>query len=290
MYLNTIHRYSIEIDKWEEYSTEGPQMSSMAACTYKSLIYFGGGKNANWNKVSDFYSINAAEKQIVKRANMLTARTTHQIAVCNDRIIVIGGFDDTGNGILSIESYDSINDQWSVITNIPGSISKTWPQSVGVLNGTKFYISVFHTPNTFKIIQKGYFYDLKSNIWSDAPVVHERSRYCPTCCLSFPRKIYNSNGIHDEVVVQHQNTSVATTTTTNDYQQTAAISTNNSPSSSVSMKTLILEDDNNDINDNDDDDDDDDDGGDHDHNQNNNTHDHNQNNNHSFGGQLEEID
>ena len=178
-------------------------MSSMAACTFQSLIYFGGGKNSNWNKVADFYSISVNEKDIVKRANMLTARTTHQIAVCDDRIVVIGGFDDTGNGILSIESYDSINDQWSVITNIPGSISKTWPQSVGVINGTKFYISVFHTPNTFKIIQKGYYYDLKQNVWTEAPVVHERSRYCPTCCLSFPRKIYNFNGINEEISVKH---------------------------------------------------------------------------------------
>jgi N-acetylneuraminic acid mutarotase len=205
-------------------------MSSMAACTFNSLIYFGGGKNMNWSKVSDFYSINVNNKEIEKRANMLTARTTHQIAVCEERIIVIGGFDDAGNGILSIESYDTTRDQWSIITNIPGSLSKTWPQSVGVLNGTKFYISVFHTPNTFKIMQKGYYYDLETNIWSEAPVVYERARYCPTCSLTFPRKIYTFNGKNDEIIVQHHDVEL--------FEETDVLNSQ----ASTSSNSLLLED------------------------------------------------
>ncbi|CAF1478757.1 unnamed protein product, partial [Didymodactylos carnosus] len=54
----------------------------------------------------------------------------------------IGGFDDDGNGMLSIESYDVKNDQWTILTNIPGAISKTWPQSLGTV-GRRIYISVF---------------------------------------------------------------------------------------------------------------------------------------------------
>ncbi|CAF5190617.1 unnamed protein product, partial [Rotaria magnacalcarata] len=45
IYVNTIERYSIENDQWELFSTEGPQLSSLAACTYDNLIYLGGGKN-----------------------------------------------------------------------------------------------------------------------------------------------------------------------------------------------------------------------------------------------------
>lgn len=192
VYLNTIDRYSIERNQWEEFSSDGPQMSSMAACTYNDLIYFGGGKNIKWNKVSDFYCLNVNNKNIERKSNMLTARTTHQITVYNTSIIVIGGFDDAGNGILSIEQYNIEHDQWSILTNIPGSISKTWPQSLGVIN-SKFYISIFHTPNTFKIMQKAYYYDLITNIWSEAPVAHDKSRYCPTCQLTFPNHILNSN-------------------------------------------------------------------------------------------------
>jgi len=206
VYLNSIERYSIENDKWEEFSHEGPQVSSMAACTFDGLIYFGGGKNINWTKVSDFYCINVANKTLEKKTNMLTARTTHQITVNNEQIIMIGGFDDAGNGILSIESYNVKLDQWSLLTNIPGTLSKTWPQSLGVING-KFYISVFHTPNTFKIIQKGYFYDVSTNIWSEAPTVHEKARYCPTCALAFPRNVYNS-GDDYHVAVNHDSKAI----------------------------------------------------------------------------------
>jgi hypothetical protein len=66
-----------------------------------------------------------------------------------------------------------------------------------------FYISVFHTPNTFKITQKGYYYDIDANLWNEAPVVHERARYCPTCCLTFPRKILNFNENLSKIVINY---------------------------------------------------------------------------------------
>jgi len=190
VYLNTIERYSIEQDTWEEFSSDGPLMSCMASTSHENLIYFGGGKNVNWSKVSDFYSINVQTKEITKKASMLTARTTHQISSINGLIYLFGGFDEAGNGVLSIESYDIKNDQWSFVTSIPGVVSKTWPQSLGILNN-RFYISVFTTPNTFKIIQKGYYYDIETNLWSEGPVINERARYCPTCCLAFPKNVYN---------------------------------------------------------------------------------------------------
>lgn len=172
----------------------------MASTSHDNLIYFGGGKNVNWSKVSDFYSINVETKEITKKHNMLTARTTHQITSINDLIYLFGGFDEAGNGVLSIESYDIKTDQWSFVTSIPGIPGKTWPQSLGVLSN-RFYISVFTTPNTFKIIQKGYYYDIETNLWSEGPVINERARYCPTCCLAFPRNIYNFN--NDFVSVKH---------------------------------------------------------------------------------------
>lgn len=94
--MNTIDRYSLAQDRWEEFSNEGPIMSCMAACSHDQTIYFGGGKNMNWSKVADFFSINAKQKRIEKKAQMLSARTTHQITVINDLIYALGGFDDAG--------------------------------------------------------------------------------------------------------------------------------------------------------------------------------------------------
>lgn len=106
--------------------------------------------------------------------------------------LAIGGFDDDGNGMLSIESYDVHCDQWTILTSIPGAISKTWPQSLGTV-GRRIYISVFHTSNSFIVMQEGYFYDLNTSQWSKAPVVHERARYCPTVQLRFPRNLFNKS-------------------------------------------------------------------------------------------------
>lgn len=177
-------------------------MSSMASCSYNGIIYFGGGKNVNWSKITDFYSIDVSNKTMTKKANMLLARTSHQIIEVKGAIYVYGGFDDAGNGILSIESYNVQTNQWSLITSAPGSISKTWPQSLGFLNG-KFYISAFLTPNTFKIMQKGYYYDVESNVWSEAPVINEKARYSPTCALAFPRQVYKFDD--SSLAINHNN-------------------------------------------------------------------------------------
>jgi hypothetical protein len=93
--------------------------------------------------------------------------------------------------MLSIESYDIYCDQWTIITSIPGAISKTWPQSLGTV-GRRVYISVFHTSNSFIVMQEGYFFDLDTQQWLKAPVVHERARYCPTVQLRFPRNFIKS--------------------------------------------------------------------------------------------------
>lgn len=134
---------------------------------------------------------------------MLNARTTHAFHLFDDKILgkaffhlyfqtifssysAIGGFDDDGNGMLSIESYDIQSDQWTILTSIPGAVSKTWPQSLGTV-GRYIYISVFHTSNSFIVMQEGYFFNLDTKQWTKAPVVHERARYCPTVQLRFPK-------------------------------------------------------------------------------------------------------
>ena len=71
IFLKNIDRYSIEKDAWEEFSADGPIMSCMASCTLNDQIYFGGGKNINWSKVSDFYTINVKTKCISKKANVI---------------------------------------------------------------------------------------------------------------------------------------------------------------------------------------------------------------------------
>ena len=60
--------------------------------------------------------------------------------------------------MLSIESYGySVSDQWTILTSIPGALSKTWPQSLGIVS-RRIYISVFHTSNSFIVMQEGYYF------------------------------------------------------------------------------------------------------------------------------------
>lgn len=185
----------MEKDEWNDLNLASPILSCMACCSYENKIYFGGGKNSNWSKVADFYSLDVKKRVIKREPKLLSVRTSHQLATINDLIYSIGGFDDAGNGILSVEAFSPITNQWSTVTSVPGTISKTWPQCLGVSN-SRLYISVFHTPfNTFEIKQKAYYYDFKLDIWSDAPVINEKARYCTTCALVFPNLKINGSDV-----------------------------------------------------------------------------------------------
>jgi hypothetical protein len=41
-------------------------------------------------------------------------------------------------------------------------------------------------------MQEGYFFDLDTQQWLKAPVVHERARYCPTVQLRFSKNFIKS--------------------------------------------------------------------------------------------------
>jgi len=104
VYVNTIERYSIEDDQWESFSTDGPQLSSLAACAYENSIFLGGGKNGQWyldkysrviyislylsrSKIADFYCFSIDNRQLEKRASMLNARTTHAFHIFDEKIL-----------------------------------------------------------------------------------------------------------------------------------------------------------------------------------------------------------
>jgi hypothetical protein len=101
--------------------------------------------------------------------------------------LAIGGFDDDDNGILSIESYDIHTNQWTILTSIPGMPSQTWSQSIGVVNRC-LYISVCHKKNPYVVTREGYFFDLNTEKWSKAPVIHDRARHCTTVQFRFSKK------------------------------------------------------------------------------------------------------
>lgn len=137
---------------------------------------------------------------------MLNARTGHAFHLIDeehilgerrcfsssDRLIfsllsAIGGFDDNGNGVLEIERYCIETDQWTILSSIPGTTAKTWPQSIGLVE-RRLYVSVFHTTNTFMVMQEAHFYDIDHQQWISAPVIHERARYCATVQLRLETK------------------------------------------------------------------------------------------------------
>ena len=134
---------------------------------------------------------------------MLTDRKNHLYRRIDDHILgetsvefsfeflrsfpsVIGGFGADDNGVLTIDRYDISTNQWSTFTSIPGAASGIWPFSIGLLDRL-IYVSISNSTNTFVITQQGYFFDLDSQQWRAAPVIHGEAQHCPTVQLRFDR-------------------------------------------------------------------------------------------------------
>jgi len=73
----------------------------MAACSYKDLIYFGGGKNMNWTKISDFYCFEVQnkniQKKVIKHQLLISHFTSERIYLAIFFSLKLGQYDHSSN-------------------------------------------------------------------------------------------------------------------------------------------------------------------------------------------------
>jgi RNA polymerase sigma factor (sigma-70 family) len=91
-----------------------------------------------------------------KKADMPTARAANSSSVVNGKIYVIGGWDDNGAGMSTVEEYDPVINKWTTKANMP-----TPRQGIKteVVNG-----KIYAMTDYFKITPVEE-YDPKTNIW-----------------------------------------------------------------------------------------------------------------------------
>ncbi len=108
-------------DLWRKAATLPRPLHHAAAVTIDQRLFVVGGFKAGfgsiWKPVATVYEFLIQEDRWVERSPMPTARGALAVAVLNDKIVAIGGFDGV-RSVGKVEIYDPANDHWEQLTSL----------------------------------------------------------------------------------------------------------------------------------------------------------------------------
>lgn len=93
---------------------------------------------------------------------MPTARSEIAGSVLNEKIYIIGGFDNYGHSISIVETFDPLTEEWIQSTSMPKPLDHTAAAS---FNG-KLYVVGGGSLDRYTLSDKLYIYDLSTNNWT----------------------------------------------------------------------------------------------------------------------------
>ena len=118
-------RSSDILEKWVKVQPMQEPRHIFAAVSCNNYIYAIGGScgNYKWSHLKSVEKYNPFTNQWVYVNKMNRARTHHSACVINDRIYVVGGFDEKSNRIQEIECYDPATNKWTIVGKTNDSLT-----------------------------------------------------------------------------------------------------------------------------------------------------------------------
>jgi N-acetylneuraminic acid mutarotase len=107
---------------WDTAAPMPQPLHHAATAVIDSVLYLIGGYTnpaTPWITTDNVVAYTATSNQWTPRAPIPTARGEHTAAVFENKIYVIGGHDDFGNDIGTVEIYDPVQDSWSTGATMP---------------------------------------------------------------------------------------------------------------------------------------------------------------------------
>lgn len=110
------------IPKWEEKVDMDEEKCEFGCATLNNRIYVIGGEDEYSNITRTVYSFNKNESQWTRRADLIYARYNCAAVTANNGtgnyIYVIGGL-SSRSALDTVEKYDPVSNQWSLVCNMP---------------------------------------------------------------------------------------------------------------------------------------------------------------------------
>ncbi|NP_001301080.1 alpha-scruin [Limulus polyphemus] len=124
-YGRSVFQYHPLKDRWEFFGYMPQPRNYHAAAYYRSAIYITGGYDPDvrtWGEMvatKTTFVYELASKNWTRMGDMRCARSHHSLLVFNDVLYAIGGRDDIGRLVSSVESYDHESNEWTMEKSMP---------------------------------------------------------------------------------------------------------------------------------------------------------------------------
>jgi len=121
--LDSVERYSVLENIWEDLPPLHAATHSMAGIKYQDNIYLSGGVallGPERQAVNTFLCFHTATRIYESKPGMLYARRLHDMVIVGERVYVLGGIPRTGtplHGQIPIEYYSHQANQWTLLSS-----------------------------------------------------------------------------------------------------------------------------------------------------------------------------
>ncbi|XP_064478409.1 alpha-scruin-like [Ornithodoros turicata] len=190
-------------NKWTSFQDMPEPRNYHAAVFYNGYIYVTGGYNPIQVASNEIISQKSVFRYSVQSkswdrvADMRHARACHGMAVVNDKIMVVGGKDDSGEILQSVEVYNPASDSWLPYRNLPlplmGSGVAFLDGLLYVAGGITTKKQVFTGTVPSEVLSHVYATDPDERIWMRRPSLPEPRAY--SSALTIHHEIWLMGGL-----------------------------------------------------------------------------------------------
>lgn len=159
-----ISRYNFGQNTWQTAGYLDTKRTDFAAAAVSDKIYVFGGYDGNTvlNSI-ELITSEGAEKVEITGDKVLIPRKSHEAVYHNGKIYIIGGEDENGNVLNTVEVFDPISKTVEVIEGMQTE-RKDFGASL-YFDGNKLYLAVAGGENSSGILKSVEFYDFEKKEW-----------------------------------------------------------------------------------------------------------------------------
>lgn len=121
--LNSVERYNVLTNTWEDLPPMHAATHSLAAIKYQDKIYLTGGQvmlGPARQAMNTFICYHTTSRHYESKPGMLYARRLHDMVLVGEKLYVMGGIPRTDiplHGQIPIEYYSHISNQWTLLSS-----------------------------------------------------------------------------------------------------------------------------------------------------------------------------
>ncbi|KAG8196566.1 hypothetical protein JTE90_003579 [Oedothorax gibbosus] len=194
--------YNVKKNRWLFAGTMPEPRNYHSAVYLNGKVYVTGGyspveiNSGQMTATQSLFRLTIRSKRWRRRSDMHQARACHATCVVEDNLMVLGGRDNAGRLLSTVEMYFPKRDQWSFLKPMPepimGMACAVMDGCVYVIGGT---VSDGSRSSKFSISNRVYIFDIQKQSWHQKPSLPEPRAFA--CGASLKREIWVWCGVKD---------------------------------------------------------------------------------------------